>query len=112
MKKVSIIGLSSISLFCIVYYTLKYYTSKTLCFKENFILVWTIFALLTIFCLALGIFNFIKLEKINKQNEEFKTLLLKLIDQGDDNYYSVLHHLQNNREISLDILDEVQGGLK
>ena len=104
MSLSSIIGIS-----CIVYYTSKYYIERQLCFTDNMLIPWTIISSCVIVALIVGLFSLWKVDKIERQNNEMKSILLKLTEDSEEYYDSLCHHLQNSRELSLDIFDKMQG---
>lgn len=100
---------SIIGIFCIVYYTSKFYLEGELCFGSNMLVSWTIIVSLIIISLIVGLHALWKVNKIERQNNEMKDILLKLAEDSEEYYDSLCHHLQNSRELSLDIFDELQG---
>lgn len=107
VKKFVIQVISFISLYCIIYYTIKLYQTKYLVFDYKSIIPWSIIAFMTIISLFIGVYNINKIAKIEEQNKELKIILLKLTENSDEYYDSICHHLQNSRELSLDIFNEV-----
>ena len=103
MSLFSIIGIS-----CIVYYTSKYYIERQLCFTDNMLIPWTIISYCVIVALIVGLFSLWKVDKIERQNNEMKSILLKLTEDSEEYYDSLCHHLQNSRELSFDIFDKMQ----
>ena len=109
MIKKFIVSLSSIiGISCIVYYTSKYYIERQLCFTDNMLIPWTIISSCVIVALIVGLFSLWKVDKIERQNNELKSILLKLTEDSEEYYDSLCHHLQNSRELSLDIFDKMQ----
>ena len=103
MSLSSIIGIS-----CIVYYTSQYYIERQLWFTDNMLIPWTIISFCIIVALIVGLFSLWKVDKMERQNNEMKSILLKLTENSEDYYDSLCHHLQNSRELSLDIFNEMQ----
>ena len=58
--------------------------------------------------IVVGTLSLWKIGKVEKQNKEMKEILLKLAENSEDYYDSLCHHLQNSRELSLDIFNEMQ----
>ena len=109
MIKKFIVSLSFIiGISCIVYYTSKYYIERQLCFTDNMLIPWTIISSCIIVALIVGLFSLWKVDKIERQNNEMKSILLKLTEDSEEYYDSLCHHLQNSRELSLDIFDKMQ----
>ena len=109
MIKKFIVSLSAIiGISCIVYYTSKYYIERQLCFTDNMLIPWIIISSCIIVALIVGLFSLWKVDKIERQNNEMKSILLKLTEDSEEYYDSLCHHLQNSRELSLDIFDKMQ----
>ena len=68
----------------------------------------TIISSCIIVALIVGLFSLWKVDKIERQNNEMKSILLKLTEDSEEYYDSLCHHLQNSRELSLDIFDKMQ----
>ena len=90
---------------CFIHYTAGFY--NILCLNKEIIL-WILFGLFILITLIIGILNSIKLCKLQKENIELKELIVKLSNEADSHYYSTLEHIQNSREISLDVLNELR----
>lgn len=108
-KKLSISLFSIIGIFCIFYYTRKFYIEKELVFGKDMLIAWTIVVALVFISLVVGTLSLWKIDKVERQNKEMKEILLKLADNSEEYYDSLCHHLQNSRELSLDIFNEMQG---
>lgn len=100
-----ILPFSLVCIICFLYYTARFY--DVICAKKELIL-WIIFGLILIITIIIGIFNSIKLCKLQKENIQLTILVKELLDKSDSHYYSTLEYLQNSREISLDVLDELK----
>ena len=72
------------------------------------LIAWNIIVAMIAISLTIGTFSLWKIGKIEKQNKEMKEILLKLTKNSEDYYDSLCHHLQNSRELSLDIFNEMQ----
>ena len=72
------------------------------------LIAWNIIVAMIAISLTIGTFSLWKIGKIEKQNKEMKEILLKLTKTSEDYYDSLCHHLQNSRELSLDIFNEMQ----
>ena len=107
-KKLSISLFSTLGILCMFYYTRKFYSDGSLEFNTNMIMAWTIIVIMISFSLVVGTLSLWKIEKVEKQNKEMKEILLKLAENSEDYYDSLCHHLQNSRELSLDIFNEMQ----
>ena len=107
-KKLSISLFSTIGILCMFYYTRKFYSDGGLGFNTDMIMAWTIIVIMISFSLIVGTLSLWKIEKVERQNKEMKEILLKLAENSEDYYDSLCHHLQNSRELSLDIFNEMQ----
>ena len=108
IKKLSISLFSILGVFCIFYYTRKFYIEGKLVFSRDMLIAWNIIVAMIAISLIVGTFSLWKIGKIEKQNKEIKEILLKLAENSEDYYDSLCHHLQNSRELSLDIFNEMQ----
>lgn len=99
---------ASIGIFCIIYYTSKFYMERHLCFTDKMLVGWTIVGTLICISLIIGIASLWKIDKIERQNDEMKDILLKMSEDSEEYYDSLCHHLQNSRELSLDIFNKMQ----
>lgn len=90
---------------CFFYYTVKFCNIIVLN-KET--ITWGIFGIFILVSIILGIINFIKLTRLEKKNFQLKELIVELGSESDSHYYSILEHIQNSRDISLDVLDELR----
>lgn len=102
-KKCIIVALYLISLFCIIYYTIKYYYNKNLTFGHNQILIWTMVIVLVIICLIIGIINSIKLNKLQNQNEELLSQISHLSKRIVGYHYSEMSNINSTMECILDL---------
>ena len=107
-KRISISLFTLLSIFCIVYYTSKFYFEGELFFDNKMILAWTIIVVLIISSLIVGLLSVWKVYKLDKENLELKELVLQLNEHSENHYDSLCNHLQNSRELSLDIFDKMQ----
>ena len=107
-KKLSISLFSTLGIFCIFHYTKKFYIEGELVFGRDMLIAWTIIVAMIAISLIVGTLSLWKVSKIEKQNKEIKEILLKLAESSEDYYDSLCHHLQNSRELSLDIFDKMQ----
>ena len=103
-KRISISLFTLLSIFCIVYYTSKFYFEGELFFDNKMILAWTIIVVLIISSLIVGLFSIWKVYKLDKEK-----LVLQLNEHSENHYDSLCNYLLNSRELSLDIFDKVQG---
>ena len=108
VKKLSISLFSTLGIFCIFYYSKKFYVEGELVFGRDMLVAWTIIVAMITISLIVGTLSLWKIGKIEKQNKEMKDILLKLAENSEDYYDSLCHHLQNSRELSLDIFNEMQ----
>ena len=108
MKKLTTYIFYAISIFSLVYFTIKYYHDKSLNFDYDGIIGWTIIIVIILTTLGIGIFNCIKIKKLEKQNVELLSLVKELCERQEYNNENTLLTLQNSREISLDILNEMR----
>ena len=109
MAKKLVVSLFSImSIFCMVYYSCKFYQEHQLVFDDRHLLPWAIIITMIIISLIIGLIAVWRVEKVEKQNNEMKSILLQLAEDSEEYYNSLCHHLQNSRELSLDIFNKVQ----
>lgn len=94
---------SLITVFCFIYYTVKFSQYIN---QEN--IFWILFGIGIIVILAIGIFNSINILKLQKENAELKETIVNLMNLSESHYYSTLEYIQNSREISLDVLNELR----
>lgn len=97
-----------ISIFSLVYFTIKYYHDQVLTFDNQSIFKWSAIVLVILISLGLGIFNAIEIRKVRKQNTELLSLVKELCERQESTCEEVLLTLQNSREISLDIFNEMR----
>ena len=100
-----IIPFSLVCIICFLYYTVRFY--NTICINKEIIL-WILFGLFMLVSISIGICNTIKLCKLQKENIQLQETIKDLIEKSDSHYYSTLEYIQNSREISLDVLDEIR----
>jgi len=135
MKKLTTYIFSAISIFSLVYFTVKYYFDGALNFNRNNIMVWTILVFVILLTLILGIVNNRELQTIKSQNENIQEqntnlmgLVVKLVGNNDeahkilaelstkviknheDTHDELLTTLLNSREIELDIYNKLKDG--
>ena len=77
-------------------------------FGRDMLIAWTIIVTMIAISLIVGTLSLWQVSKIERQNKEMKEILLKLTENSEDYYDSLCHHLQNSRELSLDIFNEMQ----
>ena len=107
-KKLSISLFSTLGILCMLYYTRKFYIEGELILGKNMLVAWTIIVAMIVISLVVGTLSLWKIGKVEKQNKEMKEILLKLTENEENYYDSLCHHLQNSRELSLDIFNEMQ----
>ena len=107
-KKLSISLFSTLDILCMLYYTRKFYIEGELILGKNMLVAWTIIVAMIAISLVVGTLSLWKIGKVEKQNKEMKEILLKLTENEENYYDSLCHHLQNSRELSLDIFNEMQ----
>ena len=102
-----IIGLvfSFMCVLCFAYYS-RQFLFTILENKETF--RWLIFGFFILGAFGFGIVNFVFNNKLLKENIQLRGLLEKLSDDINSHYYSTLEYIQNSREISLDVLNELK----
>lgn len=83
------------------YYTCKFYFSEILYFDSYYVLGWTAISFLILFSLILNCIILNKLEKLETQNKELKSMMTQLSNKSDENFYSTVDYMQNTREIFL-----------
>ena len=77
-------------------------------FGRDMLIAWTIIVTMIAISLIVGTLSLWQVSKIERQNKEMKEILLKLTENSEDYYDSLCRHLQNSRELSLDIFDKMQ----
>lgn len=110
MKKFTTYTFSAISIFSLIYFTVKYYHDSKLSFNEDGILGWTILILVILATLIIGIVNNHEILSVKEQNKDLLKIVNKLLERQDDVCDEILETLQNSREISLDIYNKVKRG--
>lgn len=102
-----VIGLvfSLICIVCFCYYS-KQFLHTILNNKE--LSRWLIFGFFIIGTFILAIINIVNNKKLLKENTQLRNLVEKLSDDINSYYYSTLEYIQNSREISLDVLNEIK----
>lgn len=105
VRLIAILIFSLSCIICFCYYSVNFY-DIIIINKET--IRWSIFGLLILFSMILGMVNFIKISKLQNENYQLKELIVELGSNSDSHYYSILEHIQNSREISLDVLDELK----
>lgn len=108
MKKFTTYVFSAISIFSLVYFTIKYYCDSKLNFSEHNIIGWTILILIILATLVIGIINNREIGVVKNQNRELVAIVNKLLERQDDVCDEILETLQNSREISLDIYNKIK----
>lgn len=108
MKKFATYVFSAISIFSLVYFTVKYYYDNRLIFKENDILGWTILVLIILAALVIGIVNNREISSVKSQNRELVKIINKVLERQDSVCDEILETLQNSREIELDIFNRIK----
>lgn len=96
---------SLLCIICFIYYT-KRFIPEILQDKET--IRWIFFGTFIFVTFILGIINLIKNNKLQLENFELKKLIIQLQESSDEHYYSTLGYIQNSREISLDVLNELR----
>ena len=106
MKKLATILFSAISIFSLIYFTVKYYLKGQLLFdsSESNVFVWTFLVAVIVVSLILGIVNTCQLQTVKHQNSELICLVVKMLDGNEE----VLTTIFNSREIELDIYNAVK----
>lgn len=110
MKKITTYLFSIISIFSLIYFTVKYYFDGALIFSNNNILVYTILISIILLTLILGIVNNRELNTIKQQNVDLIGLISKLINSHDEKCEELLITMLNSREIELDIYNKIKEG--
>lgn len=105
MKKIMTYIFSIISIFSLVYFTVKYYCDSVLVFGESNIIGWTVLIFIILATLIVGIVNNKELNTLKSQNTELVSIVNKLLERQDEVCDELLVTLQNSREISLDIFN-------
>lgn len=107
MKKIMYLCFSAVSGFCVLYYSMKFYTEQSLFFGEELISWWMFVSFCILVSIIIGLYNMKTLKFLKSQNKELKNLILSLEKQLNKNHFSQLDEIQNSNDISLDILEKV-----
>lgn len=110
MKKLCTYVGSFISALCLIYFTIKYYWNQKLTFNEGDLFGWSVIVLIILITLLIGIINNIEIKKVKEQNKELITIVKEICNNQENICEEVLVTLQNSREISLDIYNEIKKG--
>lgn len=103
MRKIVRYFLFSVSLLCILYYTIKYYYENNLSFDKSNILGWTIVVFIIVVCLSIGIRNSIRLDKVLIQNKELIDKVSELSKTIEAYHYSEMSNVNSVMECVLDL---------
>lgn len=117
-RKIKMIGgyvFSIISLYSLIYYSFRFYIQKYIEFTQNDMTLWNIVCSIITLSLMLGIYNIYKnnvqLKKLEKQTENIELLInlaRDLSKNSEENYDNICHYIRNNRELILEIFDELE----
>ncbi len=110
MKKILTYLGSALSIFSLLYFTVKFYFEGSLHFAHNKVFMWTILVFIILSTLVLGIVNNQELQTIKQQNTDLTNLVVKLVNSHDDKCDELLTTLLNSREIELDIYNKLKDG--
>lgn len=77
---------------CLIYYSSKFYCSKSLSFEKSAILGWTIIVSLILFNIVQTFFLQRNVDALHKENKELKDIIVK-------NHYDNINYQKNTREI-------------
>lgn len=102
-KKILFTILYLISIFCVVYYTIKYYCEKSLMFGEKQLFIWTVIIVIIMFCLVIGIVNYLKLNVVKEQNQELLMQASHLSKKIEEYHYSEMNNINSTMECILDL---------
>ena len=108
MKKFATYIFSAISIFSLVYFTVKYYYDNRLVFEENDILGWTILVLIILATLVIGTINNHKISIIQSKNKALVGTINKALERQDSVCDEILETLQNSREIELGVFNRIK----
>ena len=98
---------TALSIFCLTYYTIKFYFDGKLIFGNNKIFMWTILVMIILATLLLGVINNKEIITVKQQNKELVYIVNKILERQDETCDEILETLQNSREISLDIYNKI-----
>jgi len=124
MKKFTTYLFSYISIFSLLYFTIKYYANGFLNFNQRYLFFWTFLVMIILVTLIIGLVNNHELRILKKQNkklldnndellsknEELIGLVTKILNKSDEYSNEILVTLLNSREVSLDIYNKMEKG--
>ena len=103
LKRFIALVFSSIGIFCMLYYSAKYYTQGRLSFEHNAIVGFSIVCTMIIICLILNMYNAIR-------NDQLKDQISELSKQLERYHYAEMKATENNMECILDIDSKLDKG--
>lgn len=102
-KKYIILSFGFIGIFCIIYYFNKFYNNTSLGFERNTLYAFIILSVLIIISLISSAFNYLKLDKVEKQNKKLLNQVDILYQQIEKYHYSEMKSINSNMECILDL---------
>lgn len=101
IKFIIVLILSACSIYALLYYTFRFYTSEIL--DNNMLKMWVFFGTIILITLIIGVFNRFKLIKIEKQNAKMSATISQIASLIEDYHYSEMSELRNTMECILDL---------
>ena len=109
--------LTIISIICLVYYSLKFYTDKFVSIDSAPMAFWLIMFTIIILSLLIGLYNIYINSKILKENKEMRNLLNQLYckmeenhEEISDNQDDIMETILNSRDVTLDTYNYLKRG--
>lgn len=102
MRKVLTYIFGVISILSLCYYACKFYLDQILNFEDYSTVFLAIIFVIMFGSLVLGLINAYNNNKLLKQNDELKSILIEVRDSSENNKYDILEAIYNSRDISLD----------
>lgn len=109
-KRLTTYIFSMISIFSLIYFSIKYYYNGNINFDKSDTLGLSIVIFIMLATFIIGVMNNREIKMIKKQNNELIKLVEMFIEKQDESCGEILHTIQNSREVSLDIFNKLKKG--
>ena len=117
MSKVVKYLLTLVSIICLIYYSLKFYTDKFISIDSAPRVFWLAMLTIMMTSLLIGLYNIYINSKILKENKEMKELLNQLYcklkenhEEISDNQDDIMETILNSRDVTLDTYNYLKRG--
>lgn len=117
MSKVVKYLLTLVSIICLIYYSLKFYTDKFISIDSAPRVFWLAMLTIMLTSLLIGLYNIYINSKILKENKEMKELLNQLYDKLNENHEEttenqddIMETILNSRDVTLDTYNYLKRG--